>query len=274
MRVLGFAGLAPALVVLGSSESLMGFTFPCERHAHCARGFECSSSFPRLCVTSATSANVRPDNDVGVADQTAIGTDGASSSSGPPDSVRGATRLTLDLTEVTKADYASCVSAGECSPPSSDDYCNWVLEDRFDHPITCIDWYQAKSYCEWTGGRLPRAEEWEIVATNGELTTFPWGNDDATCDLAVMNLEGVGCGGTGTWPDCVKSAGKSQGGHCDLAGNVWEWTDTSSGVFKVMRGGGWADDATKMGKRGWSAVSPTSRNIAVGFRCIREKADE
>ena len=63
--------------------------------------------------------------------------------------------------EITVAQYRECVEAGMCTEPNSKSdskYCNWGYTDRDNHPVNCVDWYQAKAFCEWVGGRLPTEE--------------------------------------------------------------------------------------------------------------------
>ncbi|MBN2672298.1 MAG: SUMF1/EgtB/PvdO family nonheme iron enzyme, partial [Deltaproteobacteria bacterium] len=69
--------------------------------------------------------------------------------------------------------------------------------------------------------------QWEYYARNrGDDVIYPWGNDEPTCDLAVIDVEGqtTGCGTGYTWDVCSKPAGNTEQGLCDMAGNVHEWT--------------------------------------------------
>ena len=53
---------------------------------------------------------------------------------------------------------------------------------------------------------------------------YPWGNQDPTCEYAVMrDGSGNGCGqGNKAWPVGSHPAGASPYGALDMAGNVWE----------------------------------------------------
>ena len=124
----------------------------------------------------------------------------------------------LAKTEVTNKQYKACVEAGACTPPSS-------YEGGDDQPVVNVDWNQAKAFSEWVGGRLPSEAEWEYAArSGGKERKYPWGDEEPSCERAVMNQGGNGCGRNATWPVCSKTAGNTSQGLCDMAGNVWEWT--------------------------------------------------
>jgi formylglycine-generating enzyme len=192
-------------------------------------------------------------------------------------------------TEVTVQQYRVCVDAGHCSEPDIDTYCNWGQCDRDDHPINCVDWDQARDFCTFVGGRLPTEAEWEYAArSGGKDITYPWGDEEATCERAIMDDGAVGCGQGRTWSVCSKPAGNSDQGLCDLVGNVWEWTedcwhDSYNGApsdgsawvdncekpARVVRGGSWYVDSPyflRAAHRGW--VVSTLRRFYLGFRCV------
>ena len=124
----------------------------------------------------------------------------------------------MSKTLVTVEQYAECVIQGKCTQPDMIGDCNWGKTDRQAYPVNCVDWDQAVRYAEFKGARLPSEAEWEYAATGaGKNQRYPWGNADATSELAVMNAEG-------TMPVCSKPAGNTAQGLCDMAGNVWQWT--------------------------------------------------
>lgn len=60
----------------------------------------------------------------------------------------------------------------------------------------------------------------------------------------------------------------------DLHGNVWEWTETAVGEFRVYRGGGWFSSAGCCGSSDRYRDSPGNRNCDLGFRlCASGRAD-
>ncbi len=207
-------------------------------------------------------------------------------------------------TQVTVEQYKACVDAGACTAPDTGDYCNWGQSDRGKHPINCVNWHQAQAYAKWAGGRLPTEAEWEYAARSGGRDwKYPWGDENATCERAVMYDGGFGCGRESTWPVCSKPRGNTTQGLCDMAGNVWEWvqdwfhysyqgapTDGSAwekptGPVVLFRGGSWYLGArwVRAAERGgnWNRISryvgedsrappqPGYRSADVGFRLAR-----
>ena len=189
-------------------------------------------------------------------------------------------------TETTVAQYGACVTAGGCTAANTGSYCTWGVTGKDDHPINCVDWNQSKAYCEWAGARLCTEAEWEYAArSGGKNQTYAWGDEEATCDYAVMDDNGDGCGTDSTWAVCSKTAGNSTQGVCDLAGNVWEWvadwydmypseaqtnpTGPSSGSYRVLRGGGWGSYAVNLRAASRTDYDPGVDYVGLGLRCCR-----
>jgi formylglycine-generating enzyme required for sulfatase activity len=205
----------------------------------------------------------------------------------------------LDATEVTVAEYATCVKAGKCRPASatvkwdlfdrgnrkvSSQLCNRDREDRADHPVNCVDWNDARAYCAFVGKRLPSEQEFEWAARGGDRATpYAWG-DEPPGTRACWSGDGNSAGGkrASTCPVGAHPEGDGPLGVKDLAGNVWEWTSSetvyredASGAgtpVKIARGGGWADsDPARLAA--WSRFTdrPTRRSYDLGFRCARRE---
>jgi len=180
--------------------------------------------------------------------------------------------------EITVAQYQACVQAGQCKIPARGGSCNAGKQDREHHPINCIDWNQATAFCAWAGGRLPTEQEWYAEASNGGERLYAWGDQQASCEWAVMNdgtapegtgAVGDGCGLDSTWPVCSKPQGHSVSGLCDMSGNVWEWTASSQVGNRVICGGGYMFDPGGLRATDRTLLPSISWTSLLGFRCAR-----
>jgi serine/threonine-protein kinase len=191
----------------------------------------------------------------------------------------------IDRTEVTNAQYARCDAAGVCGRPSQSDSetrASYYGDSQYDeYPVIYVSWNDAKTYCEWTGGRLPTEAEWEYAARGPDGHVYPWGNDAPSCDKANYWAEIEMCVGdtiqVGLYPD-----GQNWVGALDMAGNVWEWvydwygsypsepqvnpTGPASGEGRVLRGGAWAEGSVHGALR--YALDPRTADRSIGFRCV------
>ena len=180
----------------------------------------------------------------------------------------------IDRTEVRVSEYGWCVGAGVCTPPGTGARCNWNQPGRGDHPVNCVDWEQAATYCQWVGKRLPTEEEWEKAARGTDGRIYPWGNELASCDVAVMSAShSQRCEGAGsTAPVGSRDGGRSPYGLFDMAGNVLEWTvslhESGTGM-RVLRGGSWQHEAPTMRSSHRQVAPPSLIHESVGFRCAQ-----
>jgi formylglycine-generating enzyme required for sulfatase activity len=146
----------------------------------------------------------------------------------------------LQQTEVTNAQYASCVAAEVCTAPANE---RWQAEEYADHPVTGVNWQQAKEYANWVGGRLPSEAEWERACRGDDGRLFPWGEQAPTPTLSNYNNLVGETTAVGSYPD-----GASPYGLLDLSGNVWEWTSSLDIGYPYAAHDG-REEASAAGKR-------------------------
>jgi formylglycine-generating enzyme required for sulfatase activity len=213
-------------------------------------------------------------------------------------------RFEIARTPVTNAQYARCVAAKACAPAHSADGTCMLYRDgkpergplppEFggpDQPVVCVDWEQAEKFSEWAGGALPSEAQYEYAARGaGTERRYPWGEERPTCERAVIEEGGYGCGRRSTWPVCSKPKGNTPQGLCDIGGNVWEWVqdwyhqsyssgpvDGSAwlepkGPYRMMRGGCWGTqpDFLTVTYRVDAMIPGFGPSFVAGFRPVRK----
>lgn len=233
----------------------------------------------------------------------------------------------IDIDEVTVDQYRACSKTGECKRAYRDstwpqgktdedewrkqmeahsELCNERYDDRGDHPINCVDWAQARAFCQHRGGDLPTEAQWEFAARGSDGRVYSWG--DAVPTQAHMNGSGreyvawreskglsthgvlyeADDGFVGTSPVGRFTEGTTQHGLHDIAGNVFEWTldefcpyDADANApaeegpkKRVIRGGAFnsfqpqfADPALRFPQ------VEDAHNHGIGFRCVAVPRD-
>ena len=119
----------------------------------------------------------------------------------------------LDQFESTVADFASWrESLGTTATPSAPPDLR---------PETGVTLHQARRFAHWRFCRIPRAEEWTYVCTQGGAYPYPWGGLrlNTRANTAVLELGKLVSVGS-------FESGRSPVGAYDLIGNVAEWTET------------------------------------------------
>jgi formylglycine-generating enzyme required for sulfatase activity len=179
----------------------------------------------------------------------------------------------MDVSETTADEYAACVKAGKCTADNLKcaAQATYEAKDKGNHPVVCVDFEQAVSYCKAQNKRLASDEEWEWAARGASPDRlYPWGNDKPNGKACWSGDQPL----VGTCPVGATPAGDSPQGIHDLAGNVFEWTTSkidSKGADRVGRGGSWRDgtpDALKANRPGGFKV--TYRCGFLGIRCATE----
>jgi len=169
---------------------------------------------------------------------------------------------------------------------------NDTIIDKPNHPVVQVNWHDALAFCEWLNQRkgtelprgyvfrLPTEAEWEKAARGEFGNEWPWGNEfnNAMCNSFESNK-----GGT-TPVDKYVVLGDSPYGAADMAGNVWEWTQSlftdypynvddgrellSTDGSRVLRGGSFLRKSidVRCATRGVNTTDARRHNF--GFRIV------
>lgn len=130
---------------------------------------------------------------------------------------------------------------------------------------------------EANGYRLPTSEEWEYAARggkNGEPTTYAGSNDLDEVGWYRKNSDAANSSvnsNVGTMPVGEKEANEL--GLYDMSGNVYAWTNTLSGSYRVGRGGSWSNYAynceVSISSSDTPSAPPSDTLLNLGFRLAR-----
>jgi formylglycine-generating enzyme required for sulfatase activity len=183
---------------------------------------------------------------------------------------------------------------------------NWDRENRTynkgmdNHPAVLVSYDDAVEFCKWRSAkeegdfRLPTEVEWEKAARGTDGREYPWGND---FDYKMLNCADYHVGKAlkdyDEWAEAFEDGfyknnknkvltaeygrfteGVSPYGCLDMAGNVWEWTDSiyeDQETEKVMRGGSWNFESYYCRCTDRDGSNSDNTNINVGFRCVRNE---
>lgn len=236
-----------------------------------------------------------------------LGADGCPAGAGEggmgPEMARMPEGFCIDTTEVTRAQYAewlesapdtsgqgaACATNDDFTPP-----CQWPPGARPDNPVVCVDWCDAKAYCEAAGKRLcgsigggayafesyadPEVSEWHAACTSGGSYEYTYGDelDTSICRGADAEVAADwGWGDAGSFAGC-HSPDAPYASVYDLSGNAAEWDNSCVGEGAEdgcrIRGGSFEHNEhglrCAMGARlEW----PRMRAVAaVGFRCCAD----
>ncbi|MCB8822054.1 SUMF1/EgtB/PvdO family nonheme iron enzyme [Microvirga rosea] len=151
----------------------------------------------------------------------------------PVDAPRVAVRIHQPLEvmryQVTAADYALCVAAGACKQADASPM-------RGDLPAVGVSYTDATDYATWfsreTGAvwRLPTDQEWAHAAGSRFIDDArgldPEEANPARRWLADYEREAARKAASDPNPRPVGSFGANEHGVYDVAGNIWEWTQS------------------------------------------------
>jgi len=145
-------------------------------------------------------------------------------------------------------------------------YRNRKERNQPDCPVVWVTYFEAEAYAEWAKKRLPKEKEWEKAARGDDGREYPWGD---LFDKEKCNTEESGIGNT--TPVTTYPEGVSPYGCYDMAGNVWEWTDSrhDDNGAKVLRGGSWDFDQVHARCAYRDGLHPLIRFNFIGFRCVK-----
>ena len=154
-------------------------------------------------------------------------------------------------------------------------YNNW--------PVTWVSWFGAKAFAEYYGLDLPTEAEWEFACRGGNQ--YLYGTADGNISTSTVNY----------WdseldhPVDVGSHPANPFGLFDLSGNVSEWcrdwydeySSTSvtnpvgptSGIFRIVRGGGFPDQAELCRSALHYGDPPADMINCVGFRVVHRSSE-
>jgi len=168
-----------------------------------------------------------------------------------------------------------------------------------NHPVVNVNWWEARLYCIWRGGRLPTEAEWEYSCRAGTQTSYSFG--DYITIMAVNYDGGIHTRAEGR--DGKIYAGRAERGRRrtvpvgslpanpwgldEMHGNVWEWCEDwhapyepglaanpigpDKGGERVLRGGCWGSNAVTVRSADRDRCVPGLRFNFIGFRLARSR---
>ena len=174
-----------------------------------------------------------------------------------------------------------------------------------DHPVENVSWDDCQAFLEKLNAhpaarasglvfRLPTEEEWELACRAGSTNAYcrladgteiteatlgrvAWYDENAStrprwlarflaiAERLVDRVHEVDWSETESHKPVGRKEPNAWGLH-DMHGNVWEWTETAVGEYRVLRGGSWLGSAGYCESSGRSGFSPDNRLDSLGFR--------
>lgn len=154
------------------------------------------------------------------------------------------------------------INGGKSRISFSDDI--FTVESGFEnHPVTYVSRYGAAAFAEYYGWYLPTQYQWQAVADYDGSYNYGTGiniNNSIANYFGTPHLDGT---------TEVGSFGTYGYGIADMAGNVWEWTNTANGSNYISRGGCWTNMDYACSVSSSYSDNPNGTYFDVGFRVCR-----
>ena len=141
------------------------------------------------------------------------------------------------------------------------------------HPVEQVSWDDCQEFVaklnqrHGSGGAtfsLPTKAQWEYAARAGSTAKWCFGDDDSGLgEYAWYSANSR----TGTHP--VGEKKPNAWDLYDVHGNVTEWCQDTAGIYRMMRGGGWAQTATFCQVAFPTSCRPGDRRNYLGLRVAR-----
>lgn len=211
----------------------------------------------------------------------------------------------IDQTEITQSQYQNFLATPEMIFQPTE--CTWNMDfapatnglgcssasftpgTTPNQPVVCIDWCDARAFCNWAGKRLcgslgggpsdytrfndPSESQWHFACGGPSRTQFPYGNQYNLMACVTGENGGTAPENVGSNPLCVGGFT----GLRDMSGNVQEWEDS------CLDGGPPTEAACRV-RGGFYASSPANQvecatnNVlmrddaqpSTGFRCCAD----
>ncbi len=159
------------------------------------------------------------------------------------------------------------------------------IENKMNHPVTCISYNDAIVFCKWANFRLPTLNEWEIASRANATTDFSWGNNrDSLSTYAnvwhcINHLNADSSDGY-MYTSPVASFKPNAWGLYDMYGNVFEFCKGQLPKYKNRknvvhaRGGSWwcsAKSCNFFNSVDIGRVSKFASFSNQGFRVVKNK---
>ncbi|MBK8432954.1 MAG: SUMF1/EgtB/PvdO family nonheme iron enzyme [Chloroflexi bacterium] len=150
-------------------------------------------------------------------------------------------------------------------------YWDDVRFNQPNQPVVGVSWYEAEAYASWLSEvtsksyRLPTEEEWEKAARDPNGGNYPWGDwEEGYANTREAGIDRPSA--VGLFPKGVAHCGAH-----DMAGNVWEWTNSWYDEDKefAVCGGSWYDELNGSHVLNSSWSSPHDWDNYLGVRLVR-----